>query len=203
MPAARDMASSATYGNFIYIFGGNSSKSFYKYDAFNDVYTTMSPLPSGHTDGAAALLGNKIYLIHNASDEKIRVYDIASESWATKSSRPIGNLGNYPIFNAVNNYLYAIGGCDDDSNISNQLDRYDPINDIWTTINNPMPTPRWAASSVVCNNMIYVIGGITSSSRSNAVEVYDPANNTWTTKAPLPSKRNSAVAELVNNKIYK
>lgn len=202
MPAVLYGSSSVSYDNFIYIFGGNTSKSFYKYDAINDKFTTMSALPSGHDEGDAALIGNKIYLIHNASDEKIRVYDIISGSWTTKSSRPIGTYGRYPVFIAVNNYLYAIGGCDDNLIPSNQLDRYDPVNDTWTTINNPMPTARLAASSVVYNNMIYVIGGRTSSSILNLVEVYDPIADSWTTKASMPAKRSGAVAELVNNKIY-
>ena len=203
MPIGIYSAASATYGNYIYIIGGNSSKKFYQYDVINDIFLTKSPIDIGGTDESqAVVLSDKIYLCHGFSDEYVRVYDILKDSWAKKSKRPIGSFGRYSVFKSVNNYIYAIGGCDYDSNPSSQLDQYDPANDSWTTINKPMPTARFAASSVVYNNMIYVIGGKTSNGVTNVVEVYNPSSNKWTTKSPMPDKRVSAFAELINNKIY-
>ena len=202
MPIGRNSAASASSGNYIYIFGGDYGRSFYQYDAINDNFITKALMPGGTDESQAAVLGNKIYLCHGFSDEYVRIYDIPTDTWVTKSQRPIGVYGRGSVFKTVNNYLYAIGGGDGNLNPSSQLDRYDPANDTWSTINNPMPTARCFATAVVYNNLIYVIGGRTSSGISNSVEVYDPTSNSWTTKAPMPVMRSSAIAELVNGKIY-
>lgn len=202
MPIARYTSASATYGNYIYIFGGNYGPSFYQYDVINDNYITKTPMSGGTDESQAAVLGNKIYLCHGFSDEKVRVYDTSSDTWETKSERPIGDFGRGAVFKAVGNYLYAFGGGDGNLSPTSQIDKYNPSNDSWTTLNTSMPTARCFASAVVYNNLIYIIGGRTSSSISTTVEVFDPSSNSWTTKSPMPQKRSGAIAELVNNKIY-
>ena len=58
----------------------------------------------------------------------------------------------------------------------------------WDTLQ-PDPMPRYAASSFMIENMIYIIGGTYPNfTISNTVEAYDITTNTWSTKASYPAK---------------
>ena len=70
----------------------------------------------------------------------------------------------------------------------------------WKTLAS-MSTARHHFGFVVCNNLLYAIGGYNADGL-NKVEVYDPASNTWQTRAPMPTARGYLVVATVGNKIY-
>ena len=64
----------------------------------------------------------------------------------------------------------------------------DIVNASWETLR-PEPLARWAASSFMIGDLIYIIGGSFGNfSMSNDVEAYDTLTNTWSTKASYPLK---------------
>ena len=68
-----------------------------------------------------------------------------------------------------------------------------------------MHTARFAPSTSVVNEKIYVIGGGDNADNPlSTVEAYDPATDTWTQKADMPTLRGWAAtnAPAVNGKIY-
>src|SRR5580698_5164799 len=66
-----------------------------------------------------------------------------------------------------------------------------------------MPTARWFGGSAVVNNILYVIGGRSSTNVSlNVVEAYDPSTNAWSTMAPMPIVNDNVYATVENNIIY-
>jgi N-acetylneuraminic acid mutarotase len=85
---------------------------------------------------------------------------------------------------------------------------YDPATDRWTKRNN-MPLLSHHVALAELNGKIYVMGGFTKPATGptawvpidNAWE-YDPAKDTWRALAPLPTKRGSPVAAVVDGKIY-
>jgi hypothetical protein len=64
----------------------------------------------------------------------------------------------------------------------------------------PMPTSRYAFTSDVVNNKIYVIGG--HERHYNLVEEYDPATNVWSTKTPSNSPHAGHASCIINGQIY-
>ena len=64
----------------------------------------------------------------------------------------------------------------------------------------PMPTSRYAFTSNVVDNKIYVIGGFDF--HFNLVEAYDPATDVWTTKTPSSSPHAAAAGCVIDGKIY-
>ena len=74
----------------------------------------------------------------------------------------------------------------------------------WSSLS-PMPIPRGDVAVAVVNNILYVIGGVSSTptgSCYNNVDAYDPSTNQWTTKAPLPFAGSAMSAVAINNLIY-
>lgn len=64
----------------------------------------------------------------------------------------------------------------------------DIVNSSWETLR-PEPLARWAASSFMINDLIYIVGGTFGNfSISNDVEAYDTLTNTWSIKASYPLK---------------
>jgi N-acetylneuraminic acid mutarotase len=85
---------------------------------------------------------------------------------------------------------------------------YDPATDQWTK-KKPMALPSHHVAFTEYHGKIYAFGGFVPPPSGppawvpidNAWE-YDPAADTWKALAPLPTKRGSAVAATVGDKIY-
>jgi N-acetylneuraminic acid mutarotase len=86
--------------------------------------------------------------------------------------------------------------------------QYDPAADQWTK-KKPMPLPSHHVAFTTYRDKIYAFGGFVSPESgppawvpiNNAWE-YDPAGDTWKALASMPTKRGSALAAVVNDKIY-
>lgn len=103
----------------------------------------------------------------------------------------------------INNKIYAIGGIN--SNIVlGSVEEYCPVSNIWVYKRN-MPVKRFAPSSIVDGNYIYIFGGIEYNVLENklyvsrSVERYDTSNNTWATLSSLPSVNDTASPVLYGN----
>lgn len=72
----------------------------------------------------------------------------------------------------------------------------------WDTLR-PEPLARWAASSFMIDNLIYIIGGSFGNfTSSNDVEAYDTLTNTWSTKASYPIKIDAMCSFAINGLGY-
>ena len=85
---------------------------------------------------------------------------------------------------------------------------YDPASNAWTK-KKPMALPSHHVASTEYHGKIYVFGGFVLPESgspgwvpiNNAWE-YDPTADTWKALTPMPSKRGSVLAAVVDNKIY-
>ena len=94
---------------------------------------------------------------------------------------------------ALNGYLYAIGGTAPPHNVSDAQDavsKYDPNSDSWT-LDNSMFTARHSLSSAVIDGWIYAVGGHVSNSRSEN-ERYN--GTSWESKASVYARSGPGVA---------
>lgn len=104
--------------------------------------------------------------------------------------------------------LYVMGGLAPGWTPKGLVYEYDPATDKWTKKKN-MPLLSHHVALAELNGKIYVMGGFVKPQSGptawvpidNAWE-YDPANDSWKALAPLPTKRGSPNAAVVNGKIY-
>ena len=88
---------------------------------------------------------------------------------------------------------------------SSDLGRYNTIQDKWDEIP-PLPTLRSYYQSVVCDNLVYIIGGVGNTSPRGwltSIDVFDIATHKWITTdkpPPMPQKRISHTAVTVNER---
>ncbi|XP_066925487.1 kelch-like protein 18 [Clytia hemisphaerica] len=126
-------------------------------------------------------------------------YDPKTNTWSSVSQmltrRSLLNLA------ALEGFLYAVGGCDENNMRLSSVERYNPTTDSWKFIPN-MSTSR-SSPSVATDKYIYVIGGVSYVGMSlNCAERYDPRFNTWQRIASMNCCRASACCAVVNGKIY-
>lgn len=104
--------------------------------------------------------------------------------------------------------LYVFGGLAPAWTPKGLVYEFDPATDTWARKKN-MPLLSHHVALAELKGKIYVFGGFTKPEKGptawvpidNAWE-YDPRADTWKALAPLPTKRGSPVAAIVNGKIY-
>ena len=109
---------------------------------------------------------------------------------------------------AAGGKFYVFGGLAPGFQTKGLVYEYDPAADQWTK-KRPMPLPSHHVAFADLNGKIYAFGGFTLRASGppawepidNAWE-YDPSNNSWKALAPMPTRRGSPVAAVVNGKIY-
>jgi len=129
-----------------------------------------------------------------------------AQKWVKLASFPDASEEVYGI--ASGGKLYVLGGLAPAWTPKGLVYEYDPATDKWTKKKN-MPVSTHHVALAELNGKIYVMGGFTKPPTGptawipvdNAWE-YDPANDTWKALAPLPTKRGSPVATVVNGKIH-
>ena len=104
--------------------------------------------------------------------------------------------------------LYVFGGLGPDWTPKGLAFEYDPATDKWTKKKN-MPLISHHVALAELNGKIYMVGGFikpaTGPSAWQPVDnlwEYDPANDSWKALAPMPTKRGSPNAAIVNGKLY-
>jgi N-acetylneuraminic acid mutarotase len=129
-----------------------------------------------------------------------------AQKWSTLAPFPEGSEEVYGI--ASGGKLYVFGGLAPGWTPKGLVYEYDPAANTWTKKKN-MPLLSHHLALAELNGKIYVMGGFVKPEKGpsawqpidNAWE-YDPAADSWKALAPLPSKRGSPVAAVVNGKIY-
>lgn len=130
----------------------------------------------------------------------------AAQTWSRRAPFPEASEEIYGI--AAGGRLYVFGGLAPGWKPKGLVYEYDPARDAWTK-KRPMPLPSHHVAVAELGGKIYVIGGfVLPESGAPAwqpidnVWEYDPAADTWKALAPLPTKRGSPNAVVVNGKIY-
>lgn len=202
-PFTTEQCSYSVYNEKIYVIGGASNSvqtgRVAIYNTTTDSWSTGKTMTYPVHAATAQTINGKIYVVGGRPANKnnyVQIYDIASNSWTVKTI-PKG------IFNstsqAYNGEIYVIGGYDLTNNY-NQVNIYNPVTNTWRN-GTPMNVARRSLTSVLCENKIYVIGGVGTDSL-DTVEILDLKTNTWSYGVNLTIKRAVPAATFVNGKIY-
>lgn len=176
-------------------------------------WTTLAPVPApteGMTVGGVGQVIIGAYGLSPSSGDTnlTRLYNISTNSWSSGAPAPLPVRSEEAYGDTTHGgFFYVIGGRSS-GGVINNLERYDPVTNTWTTLT-PMPTARAGSAAAVVDDAIFVIGGrptpggpCSSSAPLNVVERYDIDTNTWSTVAPLPSARSDLAAVAHGGKIF-
>ena len=105
----------------------------------------------------------------------VECYDVDTDLWSLIS--PLVERRSGAGAASLNNYVYAIGGYNGDTQL-NSVERYNPSLDTWT-VTSPLVHRRSALSATVYCNKLYVIGGYDGEGFLNTMEEYVAEEDRW------------------------
>ncbi len=137
-----------------------------------------------------------------------RLYNINTASWSTGAAAPTpARAGAASGDTTHGGFLYVIGG-ESSTGVLSDLQRYDPLTDMWIPLMS-MNNARAGAAAAVIDDGIFVIGGRQSTGGPcsggpylTTVEKYDVDANTWSPVAPLLNGRSDLAAVAHGGKIF-
>jgi N-acetylneuraminic acid mutarotase len=155
------------------------------------------------------IVENKIYVIGGRNDstilDAVEVYDPIMDSWdvlTTKLPTPRYDVGS----TVYDNKIYIIGGSRGPYYNTSLIERFDPVENKWDTVQS-LPNERAALGACAYQNNVYAIGGYHWDSLSvyyeNRVEYYNPVlDSNWFKVDSLNTPRSNLGVTVFNNKIY-
>jgi subtilisin family serine protease len=121
-------------------------------------------------------------------------------AWLQRAPMPFRGAGNFVASDGA--FVYSGGGLGDFFAAHNDLLRYDPVADSWTSLN-PSPDYYFGSQAVYFNGKIFNIGGYNEAFQPTATtRIYDISTNTWTNGAPMPSSLGGMATALWNGVVY-
>ena len=134
-----------------------------------------------------------------------KMFALAKSKWHLVSKSDINFL--YAAVCVLDNFLYVCGGMGKPIHARASCYRYDPRTSTWTQLSH-MKTRRQSFPLIAFGKKLYAFGGgtpVDSTIRhppTVASEVYSVDKNQWSSIAPLPEKRKSTAACVLNEKIF-
>ncbi len=185
----------------VYVVGGldedgRPSSSLLRYDAGDDSWTELAPLPEGLWRTTAAAQDGKLYVFggYTATDgfpfgatSTVYAYAPGTNTWTrlADAPRPRGTAAAVTMDDGI----HVIGGVYRSDYAFHDI--YHPDSDSWSEAP-PLPTPRSGLAAIRRGDHIHVIGGYRLQQgvvAQDVHEVFDASSGTWTAAAPLPDAR--------------
>ncbi|MDD5307824.1 MAG: kelch repeat-containing protein [Deltaproteobacteria bacterium] len=201
-------ASSALYGNQIYVFGGESTDTLsiddvYIYDIANDTWSAGTSIPTDRYSGQnqhAIVHDGRMYLAggaHHACsgcgtppNTDVRYYDPVGDDWQSVASMNISALHHEAV--SIGDDVYVIGGITKVSGAGSATDavrHWDFSGPSWDTVTT-LPNPMYGIMAEASGKYIYVLQGNQPALGTylNGVLAYDTVADEWSTCASLPTE---------------
>ena len=166
-------------------------------------------LPKKCCATSVAELDGKIYVAVTGNRDCYNplVYDPFKDEWSVLPKLPYENFSLVVLLNKKQ--LLAIGGVDENHQVSNKVFAWDEDNQKWTTPYPNMPTARYHSSSISHGSVVIVAGGMTSKNPqiiTGVVEVLHTASKSskshWTMVERLPYVVSKAIPFIVNDNLH-
>lgn len=189
MQSGRRSMSSAYADSDIYLIGGLISATddysitdqVQKYDALNDVFSTLQGVPKAMFYSAAVCCKGLVYNIAgrvSASEvlSENYCYNPSTKTWTTKQPLPINT--SYCQAQEIDGKIYLFGG-DNDENARDTTYQYNPESDLWTTRANMAYASMLIASAKI-NGLIVAIGwNLSGGTKTAQTQIYNPRTDEW------------------------
>ena len=203
MPLAIQSPCLRAVGDRLFLIGGYDSyrkikyEQCLEYDAVLDQWLQRSPMPSGREDMGSAVIGEEIWVFGGVTNpehevlNEVLVYNTTLDVWDGPYKMPEPRaLGDFAV--SLGETVYLLAG-------TNTLFGYPYLQPAeygwafnsgdrsWSLVEG-IRTPRCYAESERIGSLIYVVGGVSSSTTNwfSTMDILDTDTNTWRASKPLP-----------------
>ena len=208
VPSSKYGATASAINNCIYFIGGSTStsksKSNLEYNIDGNTWSIKTDMPTSRDFLSSTEVNNFIYCIGGADASYLNTnecYDPSTNTWTTKKS--MSESLSYLTSSTIGNNIYVVGGRNDTTFYWGSNYCYDTLTNTWSNKTSlPSGSGRSGHSSVVIDNKMYIIGGLTSSGVSNSIERYDVNTDSWSTIYNMSVSLQLLSTESYGDKIY-
>jgi N-acetylneuraminic acid mutarotase len=208
MPESRAKHCVCAVNQYMYVLGGQNadkeaSTRVLEYNSLSEVWSVKASMPAIRHGPAACVFNGHIFVIGGDSDWRRRSnfqYQPALDTWYDLSKTPL--TLSYHSVCVLDNRIYVMGGSGSQSprlvtrrpgegRFSTSVDTvycFDPVQDLYTIVDETMMTARSRFGSFVLGGNIYVAGGCTPWVTDD-VEKYDPRANSWSPMCRMSVER--------------
>ena len=168
----------------------------YTYEPETNIWQKGTEIPHDRRRGGAGavLVGSKIYVVcgitngHQSGHKPwLDVYDPETQEWTKKEDAPRARDHFQAV--ATEGKIYAVAGRLSKapeatfSETITEVDCYDLHTQRWTTLPNPLPTPRAGNAALFANGNVLVVGGESAAQTEahHEVEALDVTTKKWET----------------------
>lgn len=188
------------------------------YDPRIDEWTIETPIPIHRRRGSAGVLVHDgvFYLFGGTTRGHMGgftpwadAFDPATGEWRELPDAP--HARDHFQAAALDGRIYLAGGRTSSHETGEvdtlsvaEVDVFDPASESWTTLDQPLPTPRSGTTTVAAGGLIIVIGGESGEQEiaHNEVEAWSPASGEWVTLSPLPVGRHGTQAAVIGDNVH-
>jgi N-acetylneuraminic acid mutarotase len=186
VPTPRSFLAVAALNGLIYAAGGVTDDGYPTglvevYDPATDQWSVAASLTKPRFQFALVAANGRLYAIGGTASSTsldVEEYDAATDSWRSRAGLPEAGSGITAAF--VGGRIIVLGGRGQSTEGIDGMVRcraYDPAADSWQSCP-PMHFPRYGATAVVLNGVLYVTGGFASTPHGvgviSSVEAYTP-----------------------------
>ena len=210
----RHETGSVTNENKLYVLGGRGDRPVQVFDASQNSWSTLAPLPLELHHFQPVVLNNYLYVIgaftccfpNEPTIADVYRLNLKTNIWETHGSIPNERLRGSAGTVAYNNKIYIIGGNTNghSGGAVAWLDEYDPSTGIWQTLTDAPNERDHFSAAVVGNKLIVASGRKTNGGFGGMVagtDVFDFNTNTWTSVAPIPTPRAGTMLGVRNGNV--
>ncbi|CDU20234.1 hypothetical protein YYC_00361 [Plasmodium yoelii 17X] len=167
----------------IYCIGGYDGSSIIPnveaYDHRMKAWIEVAPLNTPRSSAMCVAFDNKIYVVGGANGERlnsIEVYDEKMNKWENFPYALLEARSSGAAFNYLNQ-IYVVGGIDNEHNILESVEQYQPFNKRWQFLNG-IPEKKMNFGATTLSDS-YIITGGENGDVLNSCHFFSPDTNEW------------------------
>lgn len=178
------------------------------YNPMENTWHPLAPFPGKNQRFAAIAMNNNIYVIggqvdHGRMSETLADvwrYNSITDTWTQVASMTKPRHGHGVA--VLGNKIYVIGGKSGWAKKFNDIERYDPALNIWTSVTRIKGSYLEKPVATVVEDKLYINGYFYR--EPDIMHVYDPTENTWTPMFSFERVQGDGIetAVVLNDQIY-
>lgn len=190
----RFQGNAAAWGGYIFYVGGYSGvwhNQIVRYDPRTGAVTNFGTLPQARVNMGVVTIGNFIYIFGGYNSSLTYFNDVLKFNPSTGGAATVIAGATMPsgrcCFPVVTDgsVAYLFGGWNPTVGLgrSNQILKFNPATNTFTTMSVPLPSARNLSAAAWHNGRAYVMGGVSGSGQLREIVEYNPTANTVTTRS--------------------
>ena len=151
-------------------------------------------------NGMIFAIGGKEFYPGGNALSSVEYFDVDDSSWSPAAPMPHGLYHHSCV--VQRECIFVLGGYDDSGAVLDTIFKYDVKEDVWVVYNQSLPSARAEFGSTICDDKLYVCGGMGNNRKLSSFDVYNFDSETWEKGPDFPEERKASVLVNIDDNVY-